>query len=84
MDISIRYDTIRVWCRPTGKDEMCNFYIMYYVDGDQSLSDNYCFTAGPPSWSWDDLDGLDSALAPDSASIVPGTDKLLEATRPVV
>jgi len=62
---------------------MCNFYIMYYVDGDQPLSDNYCFTAGPPSWTWGDLDGLDGALAPVSASIVPGTDKLLAATRQV-
>jgi len=60
---------------------MCNFYIMYYVDGDETLSNNYCFTAGPPSWTWDDFDGLDSALAPQSASIVPGTDQVLAATQ---
>jgi len=60
---------------------MCNFYIMYYVDGDEALSENYCFTPGPPSWSWDDFDGLDAALAPLSASIVPGTDEFLAATQ---
>ena len=60
---------------------MCNFYIMYYVDGDQTLRDNYCFTPGPPTWTWEDLDGLDAALAPLSASIVPGTDEVIEATR---
>jgi len=60
---------------------MCNFYIMYYVDGDETLANNYCFTEGPPSWTWDDFDGLDAALAPQSASIVPGTDEVLAATR---
>jgi len=54
---------------------------MYYVDGDQTLRDNYCFTAGPPTWNWDDFGGLDAALAPMSASIVPGTDQFLAATR---
>jgi len=57
---------------------------MYYVDGGETLSNNYCFTDGPPSWSWDDLDGLDVALAPLSASIVPGTDEVLEATQRIM
>ena len=60
---------------------MCNFYIMYYVDGDKTLRNNYCFTAGPPNWTWDDFGGLDAALAPLTASIIPGTDQFLEATR---
>jgi len=60
---------------------MCNFYIMYYVDGDDTLSNNYCFTAGPPSWSWNDFDGLDASLAPQSASIDPINDQFLAATR---
>lgn len=68
----------------TSKDEMCNFYIMYYVDGDQTLRNNYCFTPGPPTWTWGDLGGLDAALAPLSASIIPGTDQFLAATRRIL
>ncbi len=33
---------------PTGNDEMCNFYIMYWVDGDQLLDDPICRSVGPP------------------------------------
>jgi hypothetical protein len=35
---------------PTGEDEMCNFYIMYYVKGDRVLDSNTCVTYGPPVW----------------------------------
>jgi len=34
----------------TGDDEMCNFYIMYWVQGDNLLSENTCFSNGPPYW----------------------------------
>jgi len=33
---------------PTGNDEMCNFYMMYWVDGDQLLDEPICRSAGPP------------------------------------
>jgi len=36
----------------TGDDEMCNFYIMYWVWGKTPVTPNTCFTRGPPSWSW--------------------------------
>ena len=36
----------------TGDDEMCNFYIMYYVKGDRILDQNVCMTYGPPFWSF--------------------------------
>lgn len=36
----------------TGDDEMCNFYMMYYVDGDEILQNKYCFTSGPPFYYW--------------------------------
>jgi peptidyl-glycine alpha-amidating monooxygenase 1, putative len=36
----------------TGNDEMCNFYLMYYVDGDEILSKNFCFSSGPPYYYW--------------------------------
>lgn len=37
---------------PTGDDEMCNFYIMYYVDGDKILKRNMLFSSGPPLYYW--------------------------------
>ncbi len=33
---------------PTGDDEMCNFYIMYYVKGERTLKNNMCWSLGPP------------------------------------
>lgn len=36
----------------TNEDEMCNFYLMYYVDNDEPLDMKYCFTAGPPYYYW--------------------------------
>ena len=29
---------------PTGEDEMCNFYMMYWVDGKDTIEPNTCFT----------------------------------------
>ncbi|XP_078037904.1 peptidylglycine-alpha-hydroxylating monooxygenase [Augochlora pura] len=36
----------------TKSDEMCNFYLMYYVENDEPLDMKYCFTAGPPTYYW--------------------------------
>ena len=36
----------------TNEDEMCNFYIMYWMDGVESLKQKYCFTLGPPFYYW--------------------------------
>jgi peptidylglycine monooxygenase len=36
----------------TNEDEMCNFYIMYWMDGVESLNQKYCFTMGPPFYYW--------------------------------
>ena len=41
----------------TGNDEMCNFYLMYYIDGDTILHTKYCFSPGPPRYHWN-TDGL--------------------------
>jgi len=38
--------------RPTNDDEMCNFYLMYWVDHDSPLQKKYCFTDGPPFYYW--------------------------------
>ncbi|KAL4713924.1 hypothetical protein ACJJTC_015578 [Scirpophaga incertulas] len=37
---------------PTNKDEMCNFYLMYWVEGSSPLEKKYCFTTGPPYYYW--------------------------------
>lgn len=37
----------------TGNDEMCNFYIMYYVNRmDHTLSRTFCASSGPPHYYW--------------------------------
>jgi len=36
----------------TVEDEMCNFYMMYWVKGKEVMTLNSCFTRGPPTWSW--------------------------------
>jgi len=36
----------------TADDEMCNFYMMYYVEGDRILKRKYCFSSGPPYYYW--------------------------------
>ena len=39
---------------PTNNDEMCNFYLMYWVEGQRpmAIEQNTCFTVGPPHFSW--------------------------------
>jgi len=36
----------------TNKDEMCNFYVMYWVLGKEPVEQRVCFSEGPPYWSW--------------------------------
>jgi hypothetical protein len=42
----------KLFSRPTNKDEMCNFYIMYYVEEGEPLDQKYCFSRGPPFYYW--------------------------------
>lgn len=37
---------------PTNNDEMCNFYLMYYVENTVPLQMKYCTTEGPPYYHW--------------------------------
>ncbi|XP_042144944.1 peptidylglycine alpha-hydroxylating monooxygenase-like [Ixodes scapularis] len=37
---------------PTNDDEMCAFYFMYYVEGDEITSMEECRSQGPPSYYW--------------------------------
>lgn len=36
----------------TNNDEMCNFYLMYFVENDEPLERKYCFGSGPPNYYW--------------------------------
>jgi len=42
----------------TKQDEMCNFYIMYWVKGKAPMDLTTCFSRGPPTWSWGGWAGL--------------------------
>ncbi|CAK1601715.1 unnamed protein product [Parnassius mnemosyne] len=48
---------------PTNNDEMCNFYLMYYVENDTPLNRKYCFTNGPPYYYWEN--------APEGFNVIP-------------
>jgi peptidylglycine monooxygenase len=47
-----------VFIGSTGGDEMCNFYMMYWVNGDKTLADSTCYSPGPPYYYWDRDGGL--------------------------
>ena len=47
------YQDEAVYMGNTREHEMCNFYLMYWVEGDDnSLSSKSCVTLGPPIYSW--------------------------------
>jgi peptidylglycine monooxygenase len=50
---NFRDHTVRVG--QTGDDEMCNFYLMYYVKGDRTLRNEVCFSMGPPYYHLNDF-----------------------------
>ena len=37
----------------TREDEMCNFYLMYWMDGEKIMKPRRCNSAGPPTYYWD-------------------------------
>lgn len=63
---------------PTSEDEMCNFYIMYSVSGEEDIKDPVCTSPGPPNWKWNDS-GLQGF--PNVASTDPDTNALFQETR---
>ncbi len=38
---------------PAADDEMCNFYLMYWVSGDRLPRRQVCWSAGPPFYSFE-------------------------------
>ena len=65
--------------RSTQHDEMCNFYVMYWVDGDQLMSQTNCFTEGPPTYNWKKEESL-VGVVPVEASMDPTSGKLFKQT----
>jgi peptidylglycine monooxygenase len=55
----------------TGNDEMCNFYMMYWVDGDQLLDDNICASPGPPTYYFGNDEDLNVEKIPEDAFRIP-------------
>ncbi|KAL3289700.1 hypothetical protein HHI36_023100 [Cryptolaemus montrouzieri] len=43
---------------PTNQNEMCNFYLMYYVENSSPLDRKYCMSEGPPIYFWKRNDKL--------------------------
>lgn len=52
----------------TNLDEMCNFYLMVYVENDEPPHMKYCFTSGPPTYYWQ-LDGLPNIPVRDASTL---------------
>jgi uncharacterized membrane protein (DUF106 family) len=48
--VTIKIYSFFKYLSSTGNDEMCNFYMMYWVDGDQLLHDDVCTSPGPPQY----------------------------------
>lgn len=55
--------------RPTGLDEMCNFYLMYYVEDDEPLIQSSCFSSGPPEYYWKNDDTLRNIPDADASQL---------------
>jgi len=61
------------WVGATAEDEMCNFYMMYWVDGQEKLSSERCLSLGPPVYAWDRWiigGGLSNIPDQDASSLV--------------
>ena len=61
----------------THNDEMCNFYMMYYVDGSQLPNSTTCFNDGNFHWS----QTSETNSPPDAASTIPGTNEVRRGGR---
>ncbi|CAH1795941.1 unnamed protein product [Owenia fusiformis] len=70
----------------TQKDEMCNFYMMYYVDGKTLPQEDSCWSMGPPSWSFEDFDQgfMNLENLPKNISTDPNNNEVFHATRKMV
>jgi len=53
----------------SGADEMCNFYMMYWVEGDDTLEDNTCLSPGPSKYFWEKEAGLSNIPEKESTTL---------------
>lgn len=65
----------------TQHDEMCNFYIMYWVDGETLPEEDYCVSDGD---GWSSQESVHIENLPADASVIPGSNKLLQATHKIM
>merc|ERR1712110_1234181 len=65
------YQSHPVHIGSTGNDEMCNFYMMYWVEGDKLLEENTCNSAGPPNYYFAYDRNLNIEKIPASAYRIP-------------
>lgn len=49
----VSYRDRTTWVGATSDDEMCNFYLMYWVEGKEKLRVERCVSLGPPVFTWD-------------------------------
>uniref|UniRef100_U5EW08 peptidylglycine monooxygenase n=1 Tax=Corethrella appendiculata TaxID=1370023 RepID=U5EW08_9DIPT len=63
----------------TNADEMCNFYLMYYVENDEPLDMKYCFSAGPPYFYWNNTETGLKHIPDFDASYLPKTNEYHES-----
>lgn len=64
---------------------MCNFYIMYFVDGTRTAVNHNCFSAGPPYYYWDNSPlkhKMNLKDAPQTASLIPDKNVYLKISSP--
>uniref|UniRef100_A0A915JKC0 peptidylglycine monooxygenase n=1 Tax=Romanomermis culicivorax TaxID=13658 RepID=A0A915JKC0_ROMCU len=58
-----------IYIGSTGNDEMCNFYMMYWVDNDRPLDSTTCFSPGPPDYYWKNQKVLKNIPDKDASSL---------------
>lgn len=54
---------------PTNNDEMCNFYLMYYVEKGTPLETPSCYDVGPPNSFWQYNDELNNIPDREASSL---------------
>ncbi|XP_050314404.1 peptidylglycine alpha-hydroxylating monooxygenase [Anthonomus grandis grandis] len=54
---------------PTNNDEMCNFYLMYYVERGTPLEIASCYDVGPPNFYWNNNEDLNNIPEEEASSL---------------
>lgn len=62
---------------PTNLNEMCNLYIMYYVENDTPLEKEYCMSDGPPRYSWKKNERLNNIPDFEASELLEDTNEVM-------